>query len=275
MTSFIPFIKKTILSAGELILKNADKHYKIEEKAKNDFVTEIDKKAENLIIKAIKSNFASHAILGEESSFGEKNNFDRLNNAQYIWLIDPIDGTNNFIRGIDFYCVSVAVFKTAEVKKSKNFQYLKGELVAGAVYAPKLKRLYYAEKNKGAYLNGKKIQVSKIKSLEKSLLSTGFHGKYKMINLDYFKEIIKNSQGIRRMGSAALDLCHVAEGKIEGYWEFGLHPWDIAAGILIVKEAGGRITDTNGNLIDLFGKDILATNGKIHTQITSIFSKIN
>ena len=267
------FITNLAKKAGKFILKNAGKKFKIEEKYKNNFVTEIDKAAENLIIKEIGKNFPDHKILAEESSF--KKEFTSKDFAsEYIWIIDPIDGTNNFIRGIPFYCVSIALFKPTSQKKSKNFNYLSGELVAGIIYAPALDKIYYAEKGKGASLNNKKIHVSDARKLENAVLATGFHGKYKIINLPYFEKIIQNSQGIRRMGSAALDLCHVAEGKIEGYWEFGLEPWDIAAGVLIVEEAGGRITDTNGNLLDLFSHDLLATNGKIHKEIVRSFTGI-
>jgi myo-inositol-1(or 4)-monophosphatase len=261
--------------AGKIMLKNAKKSYKIEEKKKNDFVTEVDKKVEKFVIKEIKKAYPDHKFLGEESSFEQGlTEFSEYQDSQYIWIIDPIDGTNNFIRGLEFYCISIALFRLKKTQKSKNFEYLEGELVLGIIHAPALNKTYHAIKGKGAFLNKKPITVSPEKSLERSIFSTGFHGDFKISNIPYFKQIITRSQGIRRMGSAALDLCHVAEGKIEGYWEFGLHPWDIAAGALIVEEAGGKVTDTNGNLLDLFGKDILASNKKIHKETVEIFTKV-
>jgi len=268
------FAIEIVKKAGRLILKKSKKTFKVKEKTHNDFVTEIDVATENLITKEIRSAYPDHGILAEEKSFQKKiAAADYLQNP-YIWIIDPIDGTNNFRRGIPFYCVSIALFETKSLEKSKNFKYLEGELVLGVIYAPEFNKIYYAEKGKGAYLNGKKITVSSATKLERSLMSTGFHGKFKKINIPYFEQIMLNSQGIRRNGSAALDLCHVAEGKFEGYWEFGLKPWDIAAGALIVKEAGGRVTDIYGNMLDLFGQNILATNGKIHKEVVEKMKKI-
>ncbi|MBU1152289.1 inositol monophosphatase [Patescibacteria group bacterium] len=267
--TLLEFTIATARKAGKMIEKAGRKTIKIEEKSANDFVTETDRKVEDLIIKEIKKNFPDHAILGEET--GESAD---LKDAEYIWIIDPIDGTNNFIRNLPFHAVSIAVFQRKISKSSKNFEYIEGEIVVGVVHSPALGKIYSAQKGKGAKLNGKPITVSPRNKVYRSILSTGFHGDYKAFNLPYFEAIIHKSQGIRRFGSAALDLCHVAEGKIEGYWEFGLKPWDIAAGALIVEEAGGRVTDTNGNTLDLFGKDLLATNKRIHKETVEIFGKI-
>lgn len=267
--TLLEFTIATARKAGHLIEKASKKTHKIEEKSANDFVTETDKAVEKLITKEILKAFPDHAILGEETG-----STDNLKKAEYIWIIDPIDGTNNFIRNLPFHAVSIAVFQRKKVQSSKNFEYLEGEIVVGVVYSPALGKLYSAQKGQGAKLNGKPIAVSRRNKVYRSILSTGFHGDYKIFNIPYFEAIMHKSQGIRRFGSAALDLCHTAEGKIEGYWEFGLKPWDIAAGALIVEEAGGRVTDTNGNILDLFGKDLLATNKHIHKETVEIFAKL-
>ncbi len=271
------FITDLAQKAGDFITKQHKKSFKIEEKTRNDFVTDVDKGCEKLITREIAKTFPDHAILGEEASFQKSKNdyLQTLADAEYIWIIDPIDGTNNYIRNIPFFCVSIGVFKTKSSKASKNYEYLEGELVLGTVYAPALNKLYFAQKGKGAYLNGKKIHANNQKKLERAVFSTGFHGEYKMFNVPYFAKLLENIQGIRRHGSAALDICAIAEGSHEGFWEFGLKPWDIAAGCLIAKEAGAKVTDANGNLLDLFGKDILVTNGKIHNPTVEIFKSLD
>lgn len=248
-------------------MRGSKKDLKIEEKAKNDLVTNVDKAAEKLIIREIKSNFLDHAILAEESNFSHKTAPENYAKSKFIWLIDPIDGTTNYAHGLSEYAVSIGLFETAKAEHSKNFQYLSGELIMGVVFAPALNELFYAEKGRGAYFNGKKIKISNINKLKNSLLATGFPYNNRKRNLPYFSAMLDQSQAIRRLGAASLDLCYVAMGRFDGYWEFDLKPWDIAAGTLIIKEAGGKITDTNGNMLDLFGKDILATNGKIHREM--------
>lgn len=268
MTKLLDFTIKTAKKAGNLILKESKKTIKVTEKARHDLVTNVDKASEALIIKEIKKAYPDHAILAEESFSKQKSS---LLNAEYIWLIDPIDGTTNFIHGTPLYSVSIAVFKTKTTSVSKNYDYLEGEIIAGIVHAPAMQETYYAAKGKGAYLNGKKIKVSSTKKLTNSLLVTGFPAKNPESSLPYFTSLLGKCQAIRRLGSAALDLCWVACGRFDGHWEFGLKPWDIAAGALIVNEAGGRVTDTNNNLLDLFGADILASNGKIHREMIKSF----
>ncbi|MFA6917732.1 MAG: inositol monophosphatase family protein [Candidatus Gracilibacteria bacterium] len=271
--SYIPFINKTIKEAGALILRKSHTSYKVEEKAKNDLVTEVDKASEILITKAIKKAFPSHAVLGEEDNF--KNGIsDEIREAEYIWIVDPLDGTMNFVKDLPFYAVSIALFKKSGQAESKNFEYLEGEIIAGAVYIPRLDELFYAEKGKGAYLNGKKIHVSNVKTVGKSVLATGFHLKGALQNLPYFEKIVGNCRAIRRFGASAIDLVYAAAGRFDGYWEFNIKAWDIAAGVLIVEEAGGRITDLNGNLLDLFGKQVLVSNGKIHKELVKIFGRV-
>lgn len=268
----IDHAKKIAIKAGALTVKKSQKVLKISEKAKHDLVTNADKASEKLIIKEIKAAYPSHAILAEES-YKEKD-LQKLLKAKYIWIIDPIDGTTNYTHGLPQYCVSIGIFKTESKESSKNYDYLEGEIVGGVVYAPMLDELFHAEKGKGAYLNGKKIKASNIKKLNNSLLVTGFPPAHKEINMAYFNEMINHCQAVRRFGSAALDLCYIAAGRFDAYWEFGLKPWDIAAGALIVEEAGGKVSDTNGNMLDLFGMDILASNKKVHKETIKIFNKI-
>ncbi len=264
---------KIAKKAGKLILKNFDKDFLIKSKKdSNDLVTEIDVQSENLIIKEIKKHFPSHAILAEESHYRNKTNISDLSKAPYIWIIDPIDGTTNFTKGIPEVAVSIGIFKNNKSQKSKNYEYLEGELIAGTIFIPKFNEIFYASKGKGAFLNGKKIKVSSEKSLANSILATGFVGGGKKTNIPYFLKMLENCRDLRRLGSAATDLAFVACGRLDGFWEFGLSPWDIAAGAIIVKEAGGKVTDTNGNLLDLFGKDILATNKNIHKECIEILS---
>lgn len=270
----LDFAIKTAKKAGKLALTYQKKGLQIEEKAKNDLVTNADKACEKLIIKEIHKIFPDHAIMGEESSFAKKTSIKNYIKSEYIWLIDPIDGTTNYAHGLKEYGISIGLFQLTSVKSSKNFQYLSGELILGVVYAPALNELFYAAKDHGAYLNGKRIHVSKQTKIDNSLLATGFPYQNRKMNLPYFSRMLDNCQAIRRLGAASLDLCYVAAGRFDGYWEFDMKPWDIAAGALIVEEAGGTVTDTNGNQIDLFGKDILATNKKIHPGIIKIFSNI-
>lgn len=264
--------KKIAKKAGQLIVKESKKGFKIEKKGINNLVTRVDKASEKLIIEEIKKLYPSHAIIAEESK--NKASKKTYKNAEYIWIIDPLDGTTNFAHGLPVYCVSIAVFKTEQAESSKNYDYLSGELIAGVVYNPNFDELFYASTKKGAYLNGKKIKVSNVKKIAESLTATGFGPTQREKNLPHFAIMLKKSQAGRRMGAAALDLCYVACGRFDGFWEFDLKPWDIAAGALIIEEAGGKVTDTNGNLLDLFGADILASNGKIHNEMIRAFEKV-
>ncbi|MBD3361034.1 inositol monophosphatase, partial [Candidatus Peregrinibacteria bacterium] len=204
------FAVRTAKKAGKLILEKSEKSLTITEKAKNDLVTNVDIASEKLIINEIKKTFPDHAILAEESKKSHKKTLELFANSKYIWIIDPIDGTTNYAHNLPIYTVSIGVFKTKSAEKSKNYDYLSGDLIAGVVYAPRLKELFSAEKGKGAYLNNKKIKVSSIKKLSNSLNVTGFPPTHKNINFPYFKTMTLKSQAVRRLGSAALDLCYIA-----------------------------------------------------------------
>jgi myo-inositol-1(or 4)-monophosphatase len=223
----------------------------ISHKGRDNIVTDVDKKAEAMIIKDILAAFPGHSILSEESE-------PRSGLAPYTWIIDPLDGTTNFAHAFPFFCVSIALEKS-------------GRIVLGVVYDPIREELFFAEKGRGAYLNGKKIHVSKVKKLIDSFLATGFsYGiKRKDRNISYFRKLLTRTQAIRRAGSAALDLCYVACGRFDGFWEMDLHPWDSAAGMLIVEEAGGKVTRFDSSPYSPYDKNILATNGHIHNKMSS------
>lgn len=220
--------------------------------AKNNLVTEVDGRIENMLVKEIGKKFPGHAVLSEEC--GKAGGCE----SDFRWVIDPIDGTTNYAHHYSFFAISIGLE-------------FKGEMVAGVVNAPYLKELFSAGKGLGARLNGKPIRVSKTAELETSLLATGFTYRNRGLNLPNFEYFLYNSQGIRRCGAATLDLCHVAAGRLDGYWELGLRPWDMAAGALIVQEAGGRVTAVDGTPLKLEGKSLLAANPHIHRQMVHFF----
>jgi len=257
------------------MLIGADKGFKVKEKEKNDFVTEIDHAVEAYLIDRIKKKFPNHAVLAEEGHFRDPEKVEELGESDYTWIIDPIDGTRNYTRGIPYYAVSIGVFKTDHAESSQNYEYISGEIIAGVIHAPALRETFSAAKGQGTKFNGKSVRVSDIKDLEHSIFATGFPPQHRERNLPYFEAIVQHTGALRRSGSAAIDLAYVAAGRFDGFWEFGLHPWDIAAGALMVEEAGGKVTDTNGAPLDLFGADILATNGLIHPQSAAVFDQID
>ena len=246
------------LEAGKFLKYNVGKVKHIERKQgqQTNLVTEIDKQAEALIIKKIKQHYPGHDILAEESGSHKVA-------SEYRWVIDPLDGTTNFTHSLPIFCVSIGV----EVK---------GEVVAGAIYNPSADELFTAEKGGGAFLNGKKIHVSSNDSLINSLLVTGFPYNVKENPnhvVEHFVNLLMEGQGVRRLGSAALDLAYVAAGRLDGYWEVFLNPWDKAAGLLLVQEAGGIVTDFKNNPGNIYEPATLATNGKIHEQMLGVLKK--
>lgn len=249
-------IIKISQEAGEIIREGFGKNIRIEYKSgENNLVTEIDKKAEDHIIDFINKEFPQHSILAEES--GQVNG-----NSEYLWVIDPLDGTTNFAHGLPIFSVSIGLRKNRET-------------ICGVIYDVMCDQVFAAELNAGTYCNGSKVSVSQNSEIEKSLLVTGFPyeiGTKLDRSLDVFKEFLKKSRGVRRLGSAAIDLCYVANGTFDAFWEEKLNPWDVCAGILIVKEAGGTINDFNGNEIDIYSKEILASNGKIDQAMREILN---
>ena len=242
--------------AGKFLKQNVGKVRNIQLKdghGKN-LVTEIDKGSEEIIIDIIKKHFPNHDILAEES--GRK----RGKPSEYRWVIDPLDGTTNFTHGFPVFCVSIAL----EWKE---------EIILGVIYDPNFDELFTAEKGKGAFLNGKQICVSRITTLDQSLLVTGFP--YNITQnphhaIEHFVGFLMAAQAVRRMGSAAIDLAYVAAGRYEGFWEVALNPWDMAAGALLVTEAGGTITDFSGKEFSIYQKEIVASNGLVHSEMINV-----
>ena len=245
--------------AGLFLKENVGKIKNIEEKLGNEknLVTEIDKKSEQIIVDILRRNYPSHQILGEEGGGqGEQS-------AEYKWVIDPLDGTTNYTHAFPVFCVSIGL----EVK---------GEVVLGVLYDPNFDDLFWAEKGKGAYLNGKRLSVSKVSALKKSMLVTGFP--YNINEnpdhaIEHFVNFLKVSQAVRRMGSAAIDLAYVAAGRYEGLWEVNLQPWDMAAGVLLVTEAGGKVTGFSGKAASIYDHQILATNGLVHEEMVGVLAR--
>lgn len=239
--------------AGRLLRENINKSDEIFYKGAVDLVTPFDTRAQKMILEHISSFFPEHDYLAEEGLSQNKG-------ADMRWIIDPLDGTTNYAHHYPVFTVSIALER-------------KSEVILGLVYDPMREEMFSALKAKGAFLNGKKISVSDISELDKSLLATGFPYDVRASqenNISHFNNFAIRAQGIRRCGSAAMDLCYVACGRYDGFWELKLKPWDIAAGTLIVQEAGGQVSDFKGGRFSIFGSEILATNGSIHQQMVDI-----
>lgn len=253
--------------AGKLIRDNVNQSKRVSTKtSESDLVTDIDKRAEELIRNHILQAFPDHNILGEESvepgTEGLTHALAETQEARHSWIIDPIDGTTNFVHGFPFFCVSIALAE-------------RGELKLGVVYDPIRDEWFVAEKGKGATLNGEPIRVSQEKVLSESLLASGFpavaRGRSK--NENGFFALRREVRNIRTAGSAAMLLAYVAAGRLSGFWEIDLNVWDVAAGVLLVEEAGGRVSDTLGRPYDLSVRHILATNGLIHDHTVNALKK--
>ena len=256
MQNFKKVLYSASLEAGEIIKKYFGKIFQIESKdIISNLVTEVDKLSEAKIIDIIQKHFPSHSILSEEIGSLEQK-------SEFKWIIDPIDGTINFAHGVPICAVSIGL----EIEE-KN--------VMGVVYNPIANEFFFAEKNSGSYLNDNKIFVSKENNLRKSLLVTGFPYNYssgKNSPIDVFGKFLNLDIPIRRLGSAALDICWTACGRFDGFWEFSLHPWDTAAGVIILNEAGGKLSDFSDNPYSIYGKQILATNSLIHKQMLDVIT---
>lgn len=243
--------------AGAILLKYAEAGFNIEYKNPINLVTDADHAAEQCVIDSIQTRFPTHRFLAEERGPVEETP------SPYLWIIDPLDGTTNFAHGYPAFCVSVGL------------EY-DGRCILGVIYDPSRNELFTAIENGGAQLNGRSIHVSNTITLDSSLLVTGFAYDIRESprnNLDHFSKFALKAQGIRRTGSAALDLCYVAAGRFDGFWEVRLHPWDMAAGSVIVREAGGRLTDFRGRDLTIYGQELVASNGPIHSAMLEVLAQ--
>jgi myo-inositol-1(or 4)-monophosphatase len=242
--------------AGALVAEFFKGPLEISYKSPSNLVTEADRRSEVLIVGRLQKHFPGHAVVGEEGG-GQRIESD------YCWYVDPLDGTTNFAHGFPVFCVSLGLA-------------YRGEVIAGVVYDPTREELYTGEKGAGAFLNGQRLAVSKIANLSESLLATGFppFSVEHDLNAQLFFRFTLLSHGIRRPGSAALDLCYVAAGRFDGFWELKLNPWDKAAGALLVQEAGGRVSNLAGASFSLQTDEIFASNGLIHDQMIPVFSEV-
>jgi myo-inositol-1(or 4)-monophosphatase len=247
--------------AGALLLQYFHQGLKIEYKGDADLVTAADRASESLIRERIAKQFPSHDVLGEEQGLNDQG-------SDYRWYVDPLDGTTNFAHGYPVFCVSMAL--------ESRPRGTAGERIAGVVYDPTRDELFIAAKGKGAELNGKPIHVSKAVQLKECLVATGFpsHKRHKNPNIHFYHQITLRTHGVRRAGSAALDLCNVASGRFDGFWEFNLNPWDTAAGALIVEEAGGKVSRFDGSAFLLDSRETLASNGLVHDALVNEFQEI-
>ncbi len=242
--------------AGALLMRYFDQQVKIEYKGEADLVTIADRESEALILGRIRAQFPTHDVMGEEGTRIESG-------SDYKWYVDPLDGTTNFAHGFPVFCVSLGV-------------HFRGRAAAAVIYDPTRDEMFAAELSQGAKLNGKPIHVSATSRLADCLLGTGFPSqkRHKNPNIYFYHQLTLRTHGVRRAGSAALDLCNVASGRFDGFWEFNLNPWDTAAGVLIAEEAGARITDFSGGPFQLDSRETLASNGLVHDALLHEFQEI-
>jgi myo-inositol-1(or 4)-monophosphatase len=252
MENYLSAAVEIAREAGALLAQLSKRPHEITYKHPSDLVTEADRRSEALIVERLRNRFPKHAVVSEEGG-GQKTDSD------YCWYVDPLDGTTNFAHSYPCFAVSIGLAE-------------EGEPVVGVVLNPLTNELFTAIRGEGAYLDHKRLQVSTVEKLATSLVSTGFpsHQRANNRNIYYYWEFTMRSHGVRRDGSAALDLCSVACGRFDGFWEFGLSSWDTAAGALIVREAGGRVSDLEGRPYRPGDRSILATNGHIHTEMQKV-----
>ncbi len=242
--------------AGSLIAHYYERRIGFELKGDYDLVTEADRASEKLVVERLNSYFPAHSVLGEEGGL-------RDNKSEFRWYVDPLDGTTNFAHGYPMFNVTLALERD-------------GEMQCGVIFDPLRQEMFAAELGGGAFLNGRRIHVSQAAQLEAALLATGFPSRkrHESVNVHFFHQVAMVTHGVRRSGSAALDLAYVACGRLDGFWEFGLNPWDMAAGLLIVREAGGRTTDMTGGPALVDGKHIAVSNSAIHDQLLTLFGDV-
>ena len=248
---------QAVRESGKIQKEWLRKDKKIELKGEINLVTEVDRRSEQRIVEIIKKAFPKHNILTEETPMANELP------SPFRWIVDPLDGTTNYAHGYPCFCTSIALE-------------LEGKIVLGAVYDPLLDELFTAQQGNGAFLNNERISVSTTDRLTNALICTGFPYDVRESqenNLDHFNHFVMEARAIRRDGSAALDLCYVAAGRFDGFWELKLYPWDVAAGKLLVEEANGRVTDFRGDPLNIYAHQILASNGKIHPEMMRVLKR--
>jgi myo-inositol-1(or 4)-monophosphatase len=250
---FLSLASDAAREAGRLLRENVDKRGEVMFKGAVDLVTHFDRESQDMIFRRLSSEFPDHGFLAEEG-------LTQTGSAPFRWIFDPLDGTTNFAHTFPVFCVSIALEE-------------RGAVVLGVVYDPMREELFTAVRGEGACLNGTPIRVSGISELGRALLATGFPYDVRtsrVNNVTEFSRFVVRAQAIRRCGSAALDLCYVACGRFDGFWELKLKPWDVAAGAIIIEEAGGRVTDFDGRPFDPFSQKALASNGHIHEEMRQV-----
>jgi myo-inositol-1(or 4)-monophosphatase len=256
---FLATAVEIVLRAGEIQMSRRESGFNINKKGTIDLVTEVDLECERMCRAVLAERFPDHDILAEELSSGP----NQAAVSRYRWVFDPLDGTTNYAHGLPVFCASLALE-------------IDGQAVAGAVYDPTRKELFTGERNAGAFLNGTRLQVSRTDTLLDALLVTGFpydvHQKLRSL-IEMFSAFLGQARAVRRLGSAALDLCYVAAGRFDGFWEQSLRPWDVSAGALIVEEAGGRITGMDGTRFDPAAAHLVASNGRLHEAMLRVIAE--
>lgn len=256
MNSYLEVAVETAREAGAILLAEFDRPVRISYKGEVDIVTQADRRSEDAIVSRLRSHFPKHAIVAEEGG-------GRESDSPFRWHVDPLDGTTNFAHGYPCFCVSLGLEEA-------------GELIAGVIFQPVTNELFTAVKGEGAYLNQKKIEVSRVEELATSLVATGFPSvkRSQNPNIYYYWDFTLRSHGVRRDGSAAMDLAAVACGRFDGFWEFGLHSWDAAAGVLLVREAGGAVTRFDGQPYQLGDRELLSSNGRVHAEMREVAASV-
>ncbi len=260
MASFLETAVEIGREASALIARSVEDHVGREQhfdlKGAYDLVTETDRASERLIVDRLRSHFPTHAIVAEEGS-------GQTGTSEYCWYVDPLDGTTNFAHGFPVFNVTLALERA-------------GELIAGVIVDPTRDEVFSAELGSGAFLNQRRIHVSHVARIEDALVATGFPSRkrHQNVNIHFYYQLAMLSHGVRRAGAAALDLAYVACGRLDMFWEFSLNPWDVAAGILLVREAGGIATDMHGGPLSLRSPHILADNGLVHAETLELFAEI-
>ncbi|MCX6625683.1 MAG: inositol monophosphatase family protein [Acidobacteria bacterium] len=255
--SFLETAVEIARESGALLANYFERRIGYQLKGDYDLVTEADRASENLVIERLRNHFPSHSLIGEETGSHE-------GSSDYRWYVDPLDGTTNFAHGFPVFNVTLGLECA-------------GELVCGVIYDPTRNEMFTAERGSGAYLNNRRIRVSQVKRLDDSLVATGFPSRrrHQSVNVYFYHQLAMASHGVRRAGAAAIDLAYVASGRLDAFWEFGLNPWDMAAGILMVEEAGGRISDMDGQPHHLRSPHLLADNAALHGEMLAIFSEVS